>query len=201
MSISDDEYILKWAKKVKAVNLLGGKCSKCGNLDVLVLSFHHPDNNKECQVGNILSYRWSIIEKEVLKCELLCHNCHHELHFNENSLEKRHYELKIDLLKYKNAYECQECGYHGKNYCSLDFHHIDPKSKLFSVRDLGCSGKGNLGKIFIEIDKCSVICKNCHWKHKVHVSRFESLKDKIMLSSNNIKEKQAKINRDMVVDM
>ena len=33
----DDRYSLRWSKKIKAVNALGGKCVKCGVDDIFVV--------------------------------------------------------------------------------------------------------------------------------------------------------------------
>ena len=39
--------VLSYAKKYKAIELLGGKCEFCGEDRFFRLSFHHPDENKE----------------------------------------------------------------------------------------------------------------------------------------------------------
>lgn len=77
--------------KIAAVNLLGGKCERCGyNKCVDALEFHHKKGfSKEDTVAKLLSKRgWAVIEKEVYKCELLCANCHAEEHYipNQNSI-------------------------------------------------------------------------------------------------------------------
>ena len=60
--------------------------------------------------------------------------------------------------EYKGG-KCMICGY---DRCleALDFHHIDPKKK-----DFGSSEKGmtrSWEKIKNEVDKCVLICANCH---------------------------------------
>ena len=56
---------------------------------------------------------------------------------------------------------CVVCG-EGVFEC-LDFHHIDPKTKSFSI---GMSGRvmGGLKHVECEINKCVVLCANCHRK-------------------------------------
>ena len=76
------DYILRWAKKIRAINLLGGKCDCCGKDDILILTFHHENpEKKDKDISSILYYRWGIIEKEINKCRLLCRNCHRKYIF------------------------------------------------------------------------------------------------------------------------
>jgi hypothetical protein len=74
-------------RKILLLNKSGNKCSKCGyNKCTASLSFHHT-NPKEKSFGldlRALSNRtWSKIEAEFKKCELLCLNCHAELHYKQ----------------------------------------------------------------------------------------------------------------------
>jgi len=64
-------------------------CAKCGysketskNFTPKALEFHHPQANKEIQISSFQSAGWSIetIEKEILKCVVLCSRCHAEVH-------------------------------------------------------------------------------------------------------------------------
>ncbi|MGI8669633.1 MAG: hypothetical protein ACR2J3_07260 [Aridibacter sp.] len=68
--------------KRKAVEYKGGKCQKCGyNKCVGAMDFHHinPDEKDFTISGN--SGKWEKIKKELDKCDLLCKNCHAELHY------------------------------------------------------------------------------------------------------------------------
>ena len=57
---------------------------------------------------------------------------------------------------------CQNCGYN-RATTSLCFHHVDPSTKSFSL------SKGGLEKdweaIKSELDKCQLLCQNCHREH------------------------------------
>ncbi len=68
--------------KIKAVEYKGGKCEMCGyNKCMRSLSFHHKDQSeKDFTISEYthLSFEW--IKKELDKCQLLCFNCHMELH-------------------------------------------------------------------------------------------------------------------------
>ena len=72
-------------KKQKAINLLGGKCSICGyDKCNRALEFHHLDTSKKEFTISNKSFSWEKIEKELLKCILVCANCHAEIHEKQN---------------------------------------------------------------------------------------------------------------------
>jgi hypothetical protein len=98
----DRNFILRWAKKYRAVQLLGGKCNECGNDDIFVLEFHHKDPSiKEfCIDIRKASAPWDVIEKEVKKCMLLCRNCHRIFH-NKKSIDRFHKLYALILSKSK----------------------------------------------------------------------------------------------------
>jgi predicted transcriptional regulator len=65
-------------------------------------------------------------------------------------------KVKLKLVEKKGG-KCERCGY---NKCidALEFHHIDPNKKDFSV-----SGKSwSLEKLEKEVEKCILVCSNCH---------------------------------------
>lgn len=68
--------------KLLAVDYKGGKCSVCGYKKCVdALEFHHLDpSKKDFGIGSGITKAWSKIKKELDKCELLCSNCHKELH-------------------------------------------------------------------------------------------------------------------------
>ncbi len=55
--------------------------------------------------------------------------------------------------------KCVLCGY---NKCprALSFHHVNPKSKSFGLSVKGLTRSWD--KIKAELDKCVLICANCH---------------------------------------
>ena len=74
---------------------------------------------------------------------------------NGASLRKR---VKEWALEYKGE-KCEKCGY---NKCSeaLEFHHLDPNEKDFSLSDRDL--KLDWVLIKQELDKCILLCANCH---------------------------------------
>jgi len=75
-------------------------------------------------------------------------------------IEKRIISLqkKDIILNIKKKLSCEKCG--ESKFYMLDFHHKDPRKK-----DFGISAKGNCHswkRIKEELDKCILVCKNCH---------------------------------------
>lgn len=64
---------------------------------------------------------------------------------------------------YKLNKGCSVCGYN-KCYAALDFHHVDEKKENISIMARQSYSWNNIQK---EIDKCIVICSNCH--RELHV--------------------------------
>lgn len=69
-------------RKLKALSLMGNKCKYCGyNKNYSALVFHHiKDKNFSLDSRKISNTCWDKIVKELKKCELVCHNCHMEIH-------------------------------------------------------------------------------------------------------------------------
>jgi hypothetical protein len=198
------EYVDVWSKKIRAINYLGGKCVQCGDNNIFHLTFHHIDkNNKDYEITDIRNRRWSLIKTEIKKCELLCENCHKKLHFlqDENvtdSAEKIRNDKKL-YLEYKNT-NCVECGYNDCNG-SLTFHHKNKTDKLFNIGSL-CERLVSLSDlkehIKRELDKCDVLCFNCHVKKHINFEIFNKYKKEIYYKVDNFKELRKKVSRDAV---
>lgn len=63
---------------------------------------------------------------------------------------------KIKLVEYKGG-ECKCCGYN-KSIKALEFHHLDPMNKDFTI-----SGKSwSFERLKNEVDKCILVCNRCH---------------------------------------
>lgn len=73
--------------------------------------------------------------------------------------------LVMEFIRdFKKGKSCKRCGW--KEHVEiLQFHHKDPTKKEFKM------SKGNIGnlsreRIIAEINKCELICPNCHfWLH------------------------------------
>ena len=73
----------------------------------------------------------------------------------------RHYKEGQELL-YSFKIKCCRCGY-DKNPAALEFHHIDNhKEALVSKLFQHYVSPKRLEKIKVEMDKCIILCANCH---------------------------------------
>lgn len=109
-------------RKYEAVLARGGKCEICGyNKNIGVLEFHHrnPDE-KEYQIDMRAFSNTSLekLQKELNKCDLLCANCHRELHHPELFLDKVKEIIKDCQKKsFSNStFSVQICPVCGKNF-------------------------------------------------------------------------------------
>jgi hypothetical protein len=63
---------------------------------------------------------------------------------------------KKELVEYKGGC-CEKCGYN-KSLNALQFHHINPNDKDFTI-----GGKNyTFERMKKEVDKCILVCSNCH---------------------------------------
>jgi predicted HNH restriction endonuclease len=81
----------------------------------------------------------------------MCKICHNALTL------KRQRDRKKQAIEYKGG-KCELCGY-SKCQDAFDFHHTDPEQKEFNLS----AGKfTSFNKFKSELDKCMLLCANCH---------------------------------------
>ena len=73
-----------------------------------------------------------------------------------NRIESERYQMKKTYID-EQKLSCAKCG-DTRTYV-LDYHHKDSTEKEFTI---GKMKKGSLELIQKEIDKCIVLCANCH---------------------------------------
>ena len=84
----ESKYV-RWQRKArkerkgKLIAMLGGKCIRCGySKCTRSLCFHHILSEKKSFTlsSHGLLHEWEAVLEEAKKCDLLCSNCHGELH-------------------------------------------------------------------------------------------------------------------------
>lgn len=83
-----------------------------------------------------------------------CRECH-------CGFMKDQYQKKKDVIQsFKKKAGCKKCGY---NKCeeALEFHHINPEEKDDIIARM-ISNNYSLDKVEKEMQKCVVLCANCH---------------------------------------
>jgi hypothetical protein len=85
-------------------------------------------------------------------------------------------ELRIWLKRYKSKLCCVMCG---ENHpACLQFHHRDKKEKSFTISNAVLRGT-SIKALIKEINKCDVLCVNCHakrhWKETHETNSWEEI--------------------------
>lgn len=204
MNKSENDYILPITKKIKMINKLGGCCKNCGETRFYVLDFHHADpNKKEFDWENIHFKNEIEIYKEISKCSVLCSNCHRKIHSEKTPKDIRYTQNKEILLKCIEKFSCESCGFTGCNAC-LSFHHINENEKLFNIGSLNNIRLKTVDDVeqFIinEMNKCIILCENCHRDIHFNKDKFEIYKDEIYKRILTYKPK-FKINEEKVLEL
>lgn len=96
-----------------------------------------------------------------------CHKRYRKNHYVKNRTREisRVADRKKKILEYireiKNSLSCQRCG--EKHSATLQFHHMDPLKKEFGISEAVQRGY-SISRIKSEMDKCEILCANCHFK-------------------------------------
>ena len=77
---------------------------------------------------------------------------------------ERQRKMKKAMVEYKGGRcqnpNCSTPGGYNRSINGLDFHHIDPVKKEFSISQMRLTSMND--KIREELDKCLLLCANCH---------------------------------------
>ena len=130
---------------------------------------------KEIKSLDLFSFRNKQKGQYQSKCRE-CYNSYNKTYYNsgENQKQKdrvRAYkkDLRVRYQAWKSTQQCSVCGENAVE--CLDLHHIDPSTKEGELSSLTVFGSWD--KILKEINKCTVLCANCH--RKVHSGRITSV--------------------------
>ena len=108
-------------------------CSKCG---------------RELPLEN---FHWRNKEKGLRRAD--CKECH------SNHMKQVYQKKKDTIQELKSQCKCAKCG-DDRGYI-LDYHHINPNEKETTIARM-TSNCYTLDKVYNEIEKCIVLCANCH---------------------------------------
>ncbi len=79
----------------------------------------------------------------------------------KGEVKRRKLEMRAWFAEYRSSLSCIICNENHPGV--LDFHHRDPSTKEASLANVVSSGWGKK-RIIEEVEKCDVLCSNCHRK-------------------------------------
>lgn len=140
-------------------------CS-CGECDIRCLDLHHNDEKSFGIAHKRRHVSTTKLLEEMKKCEVICANCHRKLHKDDEArttTNLKRIRNREFLNEFKSNHPCVECG--ESEIVCLDLHHLRDKAMMVSEAVLHCG----LDTLKAEIDKCKVLCANCHRKTHIRV--------------------------------
>lgn len=112
-------------------------CTRC-NIELNLDNFYA--QQQRGKKGQVWQYRDS-----------MCKACRSEY------TQTRYRERKAQAVAYLGG-ACVDCNLETERVEIYDFHHLDPRQKDFSVSN----SRKSFEKIKTELDKCVLVCANCH---------------------------------------
>ena len=91
------------------------------------------------------------------KMKTTCNVCQGKIIDKERKLRR------LKAIEYKGG-KCESCGY-SKYSGALEFHHLDPTQK-----DPTGLRAFSLKRLFAEVDKCTLLCSNCHREEHARIA-------------------------------
>lgn len=117
------------------------KCKKCGIEKDESEFYHFYQKSKKDK-----SKKWEYLDSICKKCRA-------------KYSDERRRNVKIKAIEYLGG-KCADCGVED-DPCIYDFHHLDPNEKEISF---GSKRSRSFESIKSELDKCVLLCANCHRK-------------------------------------
>jgi transposase-like protein len=96
-------------------------------------------------------------------------------YYQRHKIERQvaNYGKRTKLFQYIQQIKAKAvCKYCGENHpATLQFHHRDPSQKEFNIAEFVTRHMGSIVKLQKEIDKCDIVCANCHLKYHYYHRR------------------------------
>ena len=141
-------------------------CSKC-SVEKALEDF--PYKNKELGIRNSVC---KVCQRQYKKDH---YNNNKEAHYNRNNITQQKIRNYVDSVKYSGCFMCNETF----KQC-LEFHHLDSSTKEGNISQL--ISRGSLIKVQEEIEKCVILCANCH--RKVHYDENYNQKMQVLITGS-----------------
>lgn len=169
----------KRSRKLAIVELRGGKCDHCGyNRNHAALAFHHLSDKEFSLNFKFLANRtMEAVLKELEKCQLLCMNCHHSLHYphmHKDQIAQKEYVYAPEIPTGESGL-CGVCGkaLTGKqeHFCSRDCQNVYYQSYENQQK------KGMQRKIML-VQRMGGRCVRCAYDENFAALSFHHRRDK-----------------------
>lgn len=122
-------------------------CSPFGKHNTSKINSQHDVKQGKCQTCE----REYVVDRSKGHRPSKCNTC---------STNDRRVTMKQRCTKYKGG-KCKNCGYK-KCPAALGFHHVDERTKAFGI---GGAYNRSWEVLKKELDKCILLCANCHAEH------------------------------------
>lgn len=145
-------------RRTSAIEKLGGRCVRCGATDVDNLEFDHIDETtKFANMSDIFRMRQELIDAELAKCQLLCHDCHMKKTYEDRHARRPFNEEDIIRMRTYKAmgysivqitkmfadsgknydYIKRSCNSEGDMYVDVDYKIYDKKQLMGELYNNG----------------------------------------------------------------
>ena len=146
-------------KEIQTGHLTSGVTTTCGKdcpFHFNPLTFNSAQKERNCLICNSPFITNNYARK-------YCFQCSPEGVGSKIALRYKTRAIKHALVQYKGG-QCEKCGY---KQCegALQFHHKDPNEKEFNLSHVNLNGDlVSLNTLYAEVDKCMLLCANCHFE-------------------------------------
>tara|TARA_R110000803_G_C11765627_1_gene294530 strand:+ start:31 stop:546 length:516 start_codon:yes stop_codon:yes gene_type:complete len=87
---------------------------------------------------------------------------------NKEEIANKRYACNLEIFEYKGG-ECAHCKLREPDHLEIyDYHHIDPSTKSYTVSKII---HGPMDRLIAEVDKCLLLCSNCHRKEHARLNK------------------------------